>query len=408
MNNSSIYKLKELAVELDKAILDVFVEAESGDVYAMYYLADMYKKGTFVEQSNYEFLSWMEKIVNSEECEQIYCEAQMANCMYESNQPLSNIVLMYPKLYENGYYYGTALYELGKKYRDEYEWEKALECFKKADEIFRIDGTGLEREIEKLKQWQELYGAPSESAETIAEKEIETIFSGYETLFKEKLEIENWNKLSVESRQYLKSACFANEKFETLSEEDKKLADFSGVVILLMKALEAEVKKRFFEKYINYLKNNCGNDQNARAEYFIRNDLLDNHDNRENKKCLFKKNGKLKSTTDQFTLGNVMYALRTTSGKNKVVDKTVVGFCKQQLLDEAKFKAAYGITEDNKYESKIKRWIYDITDDIDDIVSMRNKAAHPGAILRYEENNICWEVVIEIEKLLIRLISVCK
>ena len=70
----------------------------------------------------------------------------------------------------------------------------------------------------------------------------------------EEFGLDTWNKLASQSRKYLITAMFCYEQLDGLSGMSKQQIDFSATILPMMKALELELKKCFYVKYINFLK----------------------------------------------------------------------------------------------------------------------------------------------------------
>lgn len=66
---------------------------------------------------------------------------------------------------------------------------------------------------------------------------------------------DTWGKVSEQSKKYLISARLMFKKQSVLG----NLVDYSGVCLLVTKALELEMSRRFYSDYVNYLGNRFGN-----------------------------------------------------------------------------------------------------------------------------------------------------
>ena len=78
----------------------------------------------------------------------------------------------------------------------------------------------------------------------------------YQTTLIDELTQDVWNKLDEDSQSFLITA---KRTYDMMSKmNDKEPLDYSGVCLLVTKAVEVEITKRFFDQYKEFLKKRCG------------------------------------------------------------------------------------------------------------------------------------------------------
>lgn len=163
---------------------------------------------------------------------------------------------------------------------------------------------------------------------------------------------------------------------QTLLIDKTKSLEYSGVCVLMTKSLEIEMKKRFYDGFLEYLRKN---------DYHISEypSYLITKDNRGG--------FKVKKET-QFTLGNIPYIFAYKEDyKNRqkaVIDNEMLyKYVKKELMPE-------------KNTSEIADILKDYGRRIDNIVNnYRNKSAHRGSI-NYDQVSKCFEIIIDEVKLM--------
>lgn len=187
-----------------------------------------------------------------------------------------------------------------------------------------------------------------------------------------------WEKLSKESRTFLVSSKVTYSYLIGI----KTAIDYSGVCLLVTKALEVEMKRRFYGEYMAYMKahypgkSNYSNFPTALMS-------------RQYHKPLREK---------EFTLGTVPFVLchsvpeNITEEQHKNDIDRLVEFCKTSLLKNYTDEQIVDLLDD--YGSEIA----DITKEY------RNKAAHTNELKRVNAEQ-CFELVLDVEKLLKRILD---
>lgn len=187
-----------------------------------------------------------------------------------------------------------------------------------------------------------------------------------------------WMKLSEESKTFLVSSKVTYSYLIGI----KTAIDYSGVCLLVTKALEVEMKKRFYGEYMVFLKMHYPGKSNYRN---FPTALI----SRQYHKSLREK---------EFTLGTVPFVLChfvpdniSEEQHNNDIDK-LVEFCKLELLPNCSDEQIVDLLDDYGAE------IADITKEY------RNKAAHTNELKRVNAEQ-CFELVLDVEKLLKRILD---
>lgn len=184
-----------------------------------------------------------------------------------------------------------------------------------------------------------------------------------------------WNKLSDESQTFLVTSKFMYTKLLGSAE----IIDYSGICVLVTKALEVEIFKRFFSNFIAYLEKTYEDDYSKYPTALLF----------QNKKPLH---------PERFTMGNIAYVLclkenyRDTP-EQKLNNKSVLmEYCKKGVFSR------YG---EDEIEDKINQY----ASSIEDIrIKYRNPSAHRNQIGKKDAKD-CLDLIIDVEKLLKRMLD---
>ena len=184
-----------------------------------------------------------------------------------------------------------------------------------------------------------------------------------------------WNKLSDKSKTFLiTSKVMYNEM---LMIDD--IIDYSGVCIPVTKALEEELFKRFFTDFIEYLKEEYGEDYTKYHSTLI-------HTDRDGEKSIL--------FEDSFSMGKIAYLLCLKGHyRQKEINKRIlIDYCKTNIFS-------------SKTEDEINDLIYDYAKNIETIrKDYRNPSAHRHEIKRINAKE-CFDLVLDVEKLLKRMLD---
>lgn len=135
----------------------------------------------------------------------------------------------------------------------------------------------------------------------------------YSSLIEDSITSNVWNKMSRESKN-----CLITGKtiFQSMLNTNDDLLDYSGVCILASKSLDIEMSKRFFHKYVMYLRR-------TRAQNRWPNTLF--------------KDGHLLSD-EEFTLGSVKYVVGINKAgevKNHYVNRLFLDYASSELYESS-------------------------------------------------------------------------
>lgn len=179
-----------------------------------------------------------------------------------------------------------------------------------------------------------------------------------------------WNKMSDNSKSFLISSKIMYNELILIDE----IIDYSGVCILLTKALEFEIFKRFYTNFLNYLNENY------------------NHDYSQYHTALLYRNTE-PLYYEKFTMGSIAFVMcykeniYDTSIQKENNKKILLEYCKSCIFP--------------KYDDgKIKQILEQYASSIEEIrIKYRNPSAHRNKIERITAEE-CMDLIIDVEKLL--------
>ena len=238
-----------------------------------------------------------------------------------------------------------------------------------------------------------------------------------------------WDRLLESSQKSMVTSLFSYSCLLEIGENNYDIVDFGGVISMMMRALEGEVKKRFCTDYIEYLKRH---DRYEKIENYCRDNgfgdkkwkcaderksiILKTHtgdfDERKHKVFEYKYRD---SKNDQYTLGSVARSLATVKfpkDKSKEIyieriDRSFMDYCMNELLDFNSFGLDTNCTTEET-EKIIEDWIRDICIRIDMSTKTRNDASHGGKTLSHEKAKEVLNDLFFIKKIIIDIVSRCK
>ena len=191
-----------------------------------------------------------------------------------------------------------------------------------------------------------------------------------------------WDKLSEESKNYLVSAKVTYGYYSNVN-----TLDYSGVCLLVTKALELEMSRRFYSDFTAFLKQGYEDSWKNHLDEFPTTliKVIDGHK-------------RLKSAKD-FTLGAVSFVLcynkdnRDDEAHQHNNEIQLIRFARNGLMDSS--------LTDQEIMDKLKFY----GEAIDDITKRyRNKAAHTNQLKKVDADE-CFELVIDVEKLLKKILD---
>ena len=193
---------------------------------------------------------------------------------------------------------------------------------------------------------------------------------------------DTWNKLQPSTQKFLISSKLLYRHQIVLGDQ----TDYSGVCVLITKALEVEMSKRFFSDFMGYLKAHCVRATGPRSEKY-----LDFPTFMLNK---WKKPIKAKD----FTLGSVAYVLcylvddKLTEEEQDNNRQRLIEFCKSELLS-------------GKNDTEIMDLLAEYAENIETVrKDYRNPSAHTNMLQEINAKE-CMDLVIDVEKLLKRMVD---
>ena len=179
-----------------------------------------------------------------------------------------------------------------------------------------------------------------------------------------------WDKLSDDSKTCLITAKFMYNKFITMEE----VIDYSGVCILLTKALEIEIFKRFFTNFIEFL------DERYNKDYTQYPTAL-----------LYNENAPLRP--QRFTMGKIAFVLckkkdwNDSDEQNQNNKEKLLEYCRERIFS-------------NKSTKEIERLLDSYASSIEMIKDKyRNPSAHRNHVQRKTAKD-CFDLIVDVYKLL--------
>lgn len=179
-----------------------------------------------------------------------------------------------------------------------------------------------------------------------------------------------WMKLSEESKSFLITSKVMYNHLIMI----KDIIDYSGICVLVTKALEVEITKRFFFNFLDYLNEKY---ENNYVEYPSA--LLF-----QNKTPLFH---------DKFTMGTIAFVLCHIEDRNDSVEQKNNN--KEKLMEYCKSRIFSNYSED-----EIENLLNYYATSIEEIrIKYRNPSAHRNEIKQIDAEE-CFDLVLDVEKLL--------
>lgn len=270
--------------------------------------------------------------------------------------------------------------------------ENTVRIESKIDEIHQIlllikdDIVSIQSETSKM-----LENAQNEEKEAIFEQHMnrckDNIISQMQTINETKMyeseqqklkrifEDSAWNKLSDKSKTFLTTSKLMFKQFNNMG----NIIDYSGICILVTKALEVEIKKRFFTNFLKYLDKNYNKDYSKYPTPLLY----------KNKKPLF---------SDTFTMGSVAYVLCYKKSYSDSVKQEISN--KEKLMEYCKSCVFSTLSE-----NEIENLLHDYAVSIEKIKkNYRDRSAHTGE-LEISDARQCLDLMIDIEKLLKKMLD---
>ena len=181
---------------------------------------------------------------------------------------------------------------------------------------------------------------------------------------------EGWNKMCEKSKTFLITSKVMYNHLITMED----IIDYSGICVLVTKALEVEIHKRFFTNFLDYLYIKYGTNY---GKYHTA--------------LLYQKRKPLLS--EKFTMGNIAFVMcyyenRYDTDDQKMNNKLkLIEYCKEYIFS-------------NYNEDEIEELLTKYASSIEEIrEKYRNPSAHTNEIKRVNAEE-CFNLVLDVEKLL--------
>ena len=384
--------------------------AQQGHAPAQQCLGYMYYKGIGVKQNYKKAISYFEKSASKEHRAALHCLGKMYKDGLGVNIDYKKSIDYFLRAIKQDYY--ESCYELAMMYYDglgvEVDLQKAKELFEKANNNECKCEYILNIVKNELGETDDEVGM-KEYAKEISNKNL-TILQLHNQLDEDlkKDFCDTWDKLQNESKSFLKTGLFQYFSLYNLGEEIYKEYDFSSSVTPMVKALENELKRYFYEGYICYLKQN-----NIEPNKF-----------NEKKVFIKKEDGKLVyrdiHDSDGFSLGTIKYLVG-------VENKEKIDFSIKELKEKEDFATRHTVNGKNEYTvdttildyfEKISKseqldsrkelimYLVDLCNEVTSISdSFRNKSAHTTKIT-CGMANVCANYLIKVKKMIKNFVDI--
>lgn len=203
--------------------------------------------------------------------------------------------------------------------------------------------------------------------------------------------LELWDKFQSETQTGIITSelCF-------LSFKDDNGFDFSSAIIPIMKSLELELQKTFYEPYLEFIVTNY-----ATPEEYVKENWKENYPGDQRAAQL---RGKILSfdgrslhfqpLSSEFTLGNFRYLIGAINLWCVCIDKSFLKYCKNVL-----FKDYTVSTHD------IIIWIKELVLCIEGLRLIRNDSSHAGNLQNAIDAKTVLDKLIEVDKVLTSIVS---
>ena len=377
-------------------------------------LANCYRDGIFFEQSDNLYYDMLEQLVNNADDQGYYSGIahDMYNEMFAGPVTASlnggNVWCHFTDMYKGakklGLYYSgfQDLEHLCKadKYLTLALWlhDDCSNILKEVkDKIYELEGKDI-RFVKIKRDFASLY--PHELREEAQHK----LFENARKRLLEEFGDECWNKLQKETKIYLNSAMFTFLQYLSVGEKEYLELDFSGVISLLMRAIEFELENRFCKGYIEYLEKKYP----QAKQYLVKNEIS----NWKHRKLII--NGELgilsyksyncnnEVSSSHFTLGLLAGLIGykefsdLENGHNKInVDITLVEYLKLNMKKMISYND----------EKMIYEWIKSILENVESLRAMRNRASHGGNVLNINDAIDALNVLVLVKRVLKEIVA---
>ena len=194
----------------------------------------------------------------------------------------------------------------------------------------------------------------------------------------------NWDKLSVESKTFLTTAKFTYYRMEP----SEDIIDYSGVCLLVTKALEVELYNRFFKDFIKYLRDEYKKNY---SQYHV-SVLQQNKDNGDYY---------VRDEARYCDLGTITCIM----GFNRWGELKDDGIYDNSIFKLIDYSRDYIFKQMKYSDEKIKEKLFEYGGYVDKIrLDYRNPAAHTDELKKINAKE-CFKFVLDSEKVLLKMLK---
>ncbi len=171
--------------------------------------------------------------------------------------------------------------------------------------------------------------------------------------------------------------------------------DFSSAIVPAMKGLELELRRVFYEPYLDYLVSNYSPEQYVIINWSKKYPGDQKAAEQRNKLLLFD-GAKLhfQQLSNEFSIGNFRYTVGATSLYHIHVDETFIQYVQNDF-----YKGF------NVQRQEIVKWIKTLIPEIEGLRKIRNDSSHAGTIQNVIDAQTVLQKLIEVEKVLALIVE---
>ena len=405
---------------MQNTVLPLLSEAES-NIFAMREVADAYRVGSFLPQSDDMYYHYLNKILVCDMGKDIIEQAKNLCADLDNGMIFDAQYERYGDVYECSDLIAYAAFDLGLRYYKSSTIEEAktaLDYFKIADILFRISGPGVEQYVNVVSERLQCFDTADSDSDALSESDVisddssndiatdsssvvsDNFISRYQHQLSDDIEESIWCRLDTKSQVYISTAFFCYQQFKDDRTALEGEIDYSPVVSLLSKALELELKKRFYCAYLEYLHNRFNNAN----EYITYNSLipLDN-------KAVLKRVGNGYEFRDHniitiFSLGSFPYIIANGTHDNNRIYPSAIDYCRDVLFthDHEQYRE-----NTEEYNGEIEHWLHEYITEVETVRPLRNASSHPNSVLIENDAIFCQDYIIRVNCLISKLIKIC-
>ena len=387
---------------MQRSLVPLLSEAET-NVFAMREVAEAYRTGSFLPQSDDMYYHYLEKMLNSEMGKSIIEQGKYLCADLDNGMVFGAQYDRYGEVYECSELIGYAAFDLGIRYYSGSSADKvmaAIDYLEIADTLFRISGAGIEQYIDAARKRLTYFSTVVPTNGVLGD-----FVSKYQQQLSSDIEESIWNRMDVKTQIFISTAYYCHKQFNDERTALDGEMDYSPIISLLSKALELELKKRFYYSYLNYLRHRFNND----ADEYIKYNSLDVIGPGKNRVILDKTpqgeyafvNPDINNT---FTLGSFPYIIASDPHDSNSIYPSAIDYCKDVLFSH---DCILYRSDPEDYKREIKQWLHTYITEVEIVRPLRNQSAHPSSILRDIDAVFCQDSVIRVQHLIDKLIRLC-